>query len=179
MESLFIVVLLAFICVANAFLQAAHAPAPKPATPTLTLTPPICAGSSCPPVVFIPGLTEAILVYTLDNYTSLFPFCPNGTDTKENILWPIPSSVVTIEHYLCWFELMETFYDAETEKYSSQVGIKLSTQNFGLFSSIAFGNTVKSGWIQNGWVEGKTIFCAPYDWRFPSAKNGQVTQISI
>ena len=91
----------------------------------------------------------------------------------------MPSSVKTKEQYLCWFELMETFYDAETEKYSYQVGIKLSTQNFGLFSSIDLGDTVKSGWIQNGWVEGKTIFCAPYDWRFPSAKNGQVTQISI
>ncbi|OHT04951.1 Lecithin:cholesterol acyltransferase family protein [Tritrichomonas foetus] len=133
---------------------------------------------SLKPVILLPPLYGTNLHVTY-NQTDLPWYCPK--QMNDELLWVDPKLLVP-PRYNCVFQLLLGFYDNETDKIVNRPGVNISVHDFGgeesnqyVDSGIfgfqfidAFASMLKY-FKDHGYVVGKNLFVAPYDWRFAPA----------
>ncbi|SBT37632.1 phosphatidylcholine-sterol acyltransferase, putative (PL) [Plasmodium ovale wallikeri] len=81
----------------------------------------------------------------------------------------------------CTFDTLKLMYDGETNVYYNRPGVNINVENFGYLRGVEFldyinsrpigltryFHVIASHYISNGYVDGKSIMGAPYDWRYP------------
>lgn len=129
-----------------------------------------------PPMVVIPGLTSSALNYKL---TSSAPpawafWCERNTDGWEP-LWPLqPDVTKSPTSFLCWAADIAVQYNPATNTFGpARKGCETELVDFGSFGGISALSILEPVFEMVGWTSGKDLFAAPYDWRVPSAGQGE------
>ena len=116
------------------------------------------------PLVFVPGLTSSNLTFTVLEASEA---CPKLY--KDAVLYPPPTApAATDPFWKCWAYALRTTFDATTGTFHSEPGIQVDTVDYPRF----IGNGLyiaQPYWEDAGYVVNKTLFCASFDWRMPSA----------
>nr|CAB3472244.1 unnamed protein product [Digitaria exilis] len=138
------------------------------------------------PIVLVPGLTCSQLEVRLtDAYRPSLPRCGAMKGKGWFGLWANCSDIAT-HHYLpCFMEQMSLVYDPIADDYRNIAGVETRVPNFG--SSKGFQkNPVHTDWCfeilrkeleKVGYVDGDTMFGAPYDLRHAPPVPGQKSAV--
>nr|CAB3476311.1 unnamed protein product [Digitaria exilis] len=138
------------------------------------------------PIVLVPGLTCSELEVRLtDAYHPSLPRCGAMKGKGWFGLWANCSDIST-HHYLpCFMEQMSLVYDPIADDYRNIAGVETRVPNFG--SSKGFQkNPVHTDWCfevlrkeleKVGYVDGDTMFGAPYDLRHAPPVPGQKSAV--
>eukprot|EP01026_Neomeris_dumetosa_P046799 TRINITY_DN3998_c0_g2_i10.p1 TRINITY_DN3998_c0_g2~~TRINITY_DN3998_c0_g2_i10.p1 ORF type:complete len:400 (+),score=48.12 TRINITY_DN3998_c0_g2_i10:149-1348(+) len=127
------------------------------------------------PVVLVPGLVGSVIEGKFDR-----PHVPYWDCSRKSDWHTVFLSLWEAARPNCLINELEVFYDPNTGKYSNQPGVQLRAYDFGgIDGVIALDPNEK--WLtqtflsitedlqDDGYVVGKTLFGAPYDWRMASA----------
>ena len=140
----------------------------------------IVSSLSLKPIVVLPPLYGSNLYVTYKNVSSIHSYCPQKVTDK--LLWVSPSYVVP-PVYNCLFQLLQVFWDNETNSYTNRENVSISTHDFGGDSTVKYVAHGLGGFLKviesfktlikffrsKGYVPRKDIFAAPFDWRFAVA----------
>lgn len=118
------------------------------------------------PVILIPGLGGSRLEYA------------NSSNSKFQTLW-INATKLTSYHQ--WIQDMSVNFDPDAETYSSQPGLTVRPADYGgvggcdylepNFSSVSgYYSTLIDAMKQSGYVVGKDLYGAPFDWRLANVR---------
>ena len=132
------------------------------------------------PIVILPPLYGSNLYVTYQNVSGLHSYCPQKVTDK--LLWVSPSFVVP-PSYNCMFQLLQVFWDNETQGYQNRENVTITTHDFGGDSTVKYVAHGVGGFIKlietfrtllkyfrhKGYIPRKDIFAAPFDWRFAVA----------
>lgn len=122
------------------------------------------ASLAAPPMVMVPGFSNSLIEMKLDN-ADLPILCNRDTKGEWVSLWPQPHNQTALEA-ICWLESFKVSFNSTSKTFSSKKGISTRTVDFGGFSGMQmFPDEIVPGYVDLGWVVGKTLFGAPYDWR--------------
>ncbi|EFA76881.1 hypothetical protein PPL_09633 [Heterostelium album PN500] len=126
------------------------------------------------PMVLVPGIAGSGLEGRFNKTRSPAWYC------KKNVDWHrVWLSVAQIAVQECWFDNLAVFYDTNTQTYSNTEGVELQTIEFGGIKGVSYldyignlpisltnvyGDLIKF-FEDLGYVAGKNIRGAPYDWR--------------
>jgi len=130
------------------------------------------SSSSNVPVIFLPGYLGCTLSVSVDSNDKLPSSCkhadiPIGRDVKKkSVLFDYEFDIL---HKQCLYDLLTMEYDEKTEMFYDKAGINVDAVDFGGFDGISdsyqpFRKELES-W---GYVIGKDLFGAPYDFRYMS-----------
>jgi len=129
------------------------------------------------PIILLPGFTGASLEARLDK-RSLFPWCPKDTDGKWEVLWLDEKQFDPPQNALCFVENMKV--NVEDGKLANHQGVHVRPRDFGGVDGMMYQDLQKkipSFYVhfvkymeKHGWEVGKTMFGAPYDWRFATER---------
>ncbi|EGD80040.1 hypothetical protein PTSG_10314 [Salpingoeca rosetta] len=124
------------------------------------------ASNNLPPIVFVPGLTSAALDVELNNAPSLFG-CPHTTEPGEPLrMWP--AQINSTKDYFCFLENLKMWYDPISNQLHNRKGEKVLVEDWGGFEGLPLFRKVYTPLVKKGYVIGKNLFGAPFDWRGPA-----------
>lgn len=128
-----------------------------------------------PPVVLVPGLTGSSLEVRLTNVTMPHGFCSGDSRGQWQALWMRIVELLPL-YKDCFQTKMAVFYDNTTDTYGNTPGVELRVADFGGVSGISvldpdipdtsqFSEIINILRLKLGYVVGKNLHGAPYDWR--------------
>mmetsp|Transcript_325 Transcript_325/g.1049 ORF Transcript_325/g.1049 Transcript_325/m.1049 type:complete len:614 (-) Transcript_325:819-2660(-) len=126
-----------------------------------------------PPLVVVPGLTSSSINYKLDN--SAPPWwafwCNHTTNGEWEPLWPVSYDLAAQPNvFLCWAANIEVKFDPTSQSFRPlRDGETTELVDFGNFSGITGLSALLPYYAMTGWLPGKNLFAAPFDWRVPSS----------
>ncbi|XP_023535608.1 lecithin-cholesterol acyltransferase-like 1 [Cucurbita pepo subsp. pepo] len=146
------------------------------------------SGSSLHPVILIPGAGGNQLEARLTkDYKSSSVFCsrwnPIMKDTQGWFrLWFTPT-VLLAPYTDCFARRMTLYYDTDSDDYRNAIGVQTRVNKFGSVQSLLYLDptlkkitTYMAGLVDSleaiGYVRDKTLFGAPYDFRYGLAPEG-------
>eukprot|EP00051_Salpingoeca_urceolata_P032527 m.16192 g.16192 ORF g.16192 m.16192 type:complete len:413 (-) comp5175_c0_seq2:79-1317(-) len=119
---------------------------------------------SQPPVIIVPGTTGSLLELKLSDPISPFPWCHKNTTWQ--VAYPLPQNAFANPTELACIEndLVPRFNSA-SKTWANRPEVESRTVDFGGFGGMPLAQVIALFELQ-GWVPKKTIFGAPWDWRF-------------
>ena len=133
--------------------------------------------AECPafPIVMVPGYPSCTVQYTMKDSPppAGHPLCSRSTNGWETLYPPSPKSF--LQPQACYDSTLGLTFDNATGTFSpARAGLQTRVQGFGGFEAFPSFDGVTSFFEQGGWTIGKTLFGAPFDWRYPSVSQGQL-----
>lgn len=128
--------------------------------------------------ISVPGVGGNQLKATLNKPSAVHWFCFKTAD--EFTIWLDPSLVVIPEISDCWVDNIQLIYDDVTRTTSSPPGVSTTLPPFGQpeymewidpsvytrnYDFGAYFTYIADSLVSNGYVRGRTLFGAPYDFR--------------
>lgn len=130
--------------------------------------------SSLKPIILLPPLYGTNLWITY-NQTNANWFCPDKV--SDELLWVNPKWTVP-PMFNCLFQFLQVFWDEENHFFNNRENVTIGIHDFGGEESVRYvvPNVFGYGLIRSfaslidflkekGYVIGKDLFAAPYDWR--------------
>ncbi|KAF5955492.1 hypothetical protein HYC85_008348 [Camellia sinensis] len=152
-----------------------------------------CQGSNLHPLIVVPGnggnQLEARLTVEYKAPSLLCSKQPPPKKDKEGwfTLW-LDISVLLSQYTQCFAEQMTLYYDADLDDYRNAPGVETRVSRFGSTESMLYLDPdfkpftpYMAALVQSlekiGYVDGKTLFGAPYDFRYGLAAEGHPSDV--
>ncbi|KAL6611260.1 hypothetical protein ACP70R_039188 [Stipagrostis hirtigluma subsp. patula] len=139
------------------------------------------------PIILVPGFGCTDLEARLtDAYQPSMPHCGMLKGKEWFGLWTNVSDLVAKDYVECFVEQARLVYDRTINDYRNLPGVETRVLNFGSTSGIHDKNihdqkgcfdSAREALERIGYIDGETLFGAPYDFRYAPPVPGQTSQV--
>eukprot|EP00771_Trimastix_marina_P004204 gnl/Trimastix_PCT/950.p1 GENE.gnl/Trimastix_PCT/950~~gnl/Trimastix_PCT/950.p1 ORF type:complete len:420 (+),score=111.27 gnl/Trimastix_PCT/950:43-1302(+) len=135
------------------------------------------------PFIFVPGLGGSVLDAKLDKHSGPHWYCDRWDDWYH--IWISVTQIITVD---CFKDNMHLRYEPGNDTYHNTPGVSIRPRDYGGLKGVLsldpglpelsyYAHKMMDSLKKVGYVPGKNLFAAPYDWRIASPKhsntNGQ------
>ncbi|CDU18983.1 lecithin:cholesterol acyltransferase [Plasmodium yoelii] len=132
-------------------------------------------------VYLVPGLGGSTLIAEY-NHAQIDSCSSKALHSKPYRIWLSLSRLFSIRsNVYCLFDTLKLDYDRKKKMYRNKPGVFINVEHYGYIKGVAFLDYIKNKplrltryygiladkFLENGYIDGKDILSAPYDWRFP------------
>jgi hypothetical protein len=131
------------------------------------------------PVILFPGLTDSTLLANLHRTSPPHSFCPSDTGKNWTVVW-VNQTYFLPQFDDCMMYYLEREYDQEKGVFHNKPGILMDVEDYGGVDGILYLASEDKPYLQplidyfhrkGGYVVGKTLRAAPFDWRAGTLEN--------